>query len=78
MVDGVTRPQARLEPTVLANKEMVPLNPLFPVTVMIETAVEPVATGAGDVAVMVKSASKVKIMNVVCDSDPLVPVIDRG
>ena len=75
MLLGVIAPQVKLAGTVSV-KDTVPVNPLTAATVMVEVAETPTLTGAGDVAVTVKSVT-VKVAVVVWVSAPLVPVIDR-
>ena len=72
---GAISPQVRLAGTVSVRVTM-PANPLIAVTVMVEVAVVPAWTAAGDVAAIVKSRM-VNVAVVECDTVPLVPVIMR-
>jgi hypothetical protein len=70
---GVIAPQVRLAGTVSV-RLTVPVKPLTAVTVIVEVAVVPAWTAAGEVADIVKSVT-VKVAVVECESVPLVPVI---
>jgi len=61
----------------VSERETVPENPLTAVTVIVEVALLPVVTAAGEVTVIEKSGAglKVNVAEAVCVSDPLVPVI---
>ena len=61
----------------VSERETVPENPLTAVTVIVEVALFPVVTAAGEVMVIEKSGVglKVNVAEAVCVSDPLVPVI---
>lgn len=70
---GVIAPQVRLAGTVSVN-DTVPVNPLTAATVIVEVALVPTWTAAGEVADIAKSVT-VKVAVVECDRVPLVPVI---
>jgi hypothetical protein len=61
----------------VSESETVPANPLTAVTVIVEVALFPAGTSAGEVTVIEKSGGvlKVNVAEAVCVSDPLVPVI---
>ena len=61
----------------VSESETVPANPLSAVIVMVEIALFPGITAAGEVMVIEKSGVglKVNVAEAVCVSDPLVPVI---
>jgi hypothetical protein len=73
---GVMVPHVRPEGTVSV-RATVPVKPLSAVIVMVEVALAPALTVDGDVAAIEKSAAfvKVNVAAVVCDREPLVPVI---
>ena len=73
---GVIAPHVRSEGAVSVRLTD-PAKPFMPVTVIVDVADEPALTGAGLVAVNVKSGTKVieKVAVAVWVSDPLVPVI---
>ena len=72
---GVIAPQVRLAGTVSV-RVTVPVKAPTAVTVIVEVAEVPTVTGAGEVAVIVKSlATTVNVAVVECDRLPLVPVI---
>lgn len=70
---GAMAPQVRLAGTVSV-RVTVPANPLTAATVIVEVAVVPAWTAAGEVAAIVKSWT-VKVAVVEWESVPLVPVI---
>jgi hypothetical protein len=72
---GVIAPQVRLAGTVSV-KLTVPVNPFTAATVMVEVALVPAWTAAGEVAVIVKSVT-MKVAVVEWVRVPLVPVIVR-
>ena len=72
---GVTDPHDSPERDVLETV-IVPVNPFNEERVIVEVADVPVATGEGDVALIVKSW-KLKTVVFEWTSDPLVPVIVR-
>ena len=72
---GVIAPHVR-PAGIVSVRTTVPVKPFRAVTVMVDIAEEPALTAAGLVAVIEKSAArlKVKVAVAVCVSDPLVPV----
>ncbi len=72
---GVIAPQVKLAGTVSV-RLTTPVNPLTADTVIVEVALTPTWTAAGEVAVIVKSVT-VKVATTECDRVPLVPVIVR-
>jgi hypothetical protein len=74
-MDGVIAPHVSPDGTVSV-RVTVPVNPLIPVTVMVDIAVWPTSTAAGEVAAIVKSAAgfTVKVTVAECTSEPLVAV----
>ena len=75
MLDGLNEPQVRPGGAVML-KVTVPANPLTAATVTVDVGDWPALTGAGDVAVMVKSWNRRRTV-VECNRDPLEPVIVR-
>jgi len=75
MLVGLNEPQVRPR-EVLMLKVTVPVNPLTAAAVTVEVDDWPALTGAGDVAVIVKSWNRRTIV-AECDRDPLEPVIVR-
>ena len=72
---GAILPQVRLAGTVSVNVT-VPVNPLRAVMVIVEVAVVPAVTAAGEVAAIVKSVTE-NVAVVEWDSAPLAPVMVR-
>lgn len=72
---GVIAPQVRFAGTVSVN-DTVPVKPFTAATVIVEVALVPTWTAAGEVAETVKSVT-VKVAVAECDRVPLVPVIVR-
>jgi hypothetical protein len=72
---GVIAPQVRFAGTVSV-RVTVPVKPFTAATVMVEVALVPAWTVAGEVAAIVKSVT-MKVAVVECDRVPLVPVIVR-
>jgi len=73
MLVGLNDPQVRPGGGVIV-KVTVPANPLTATTVTVDVGDWPALTGAGDVAVMVKSWNR-RTTVAECNRDPLEPVI---
>jgi hypothetical protein len=73
MLVGLNEPQVRPGGALML-KVTVPVNPLTAATVTVEVDDWPALTGAGDVAVIVKSWNRRRTV-AECSRDPLEPVI---